>query len=205
MVDMATHLIGAYGLHWKRSEVDWSPGNGYSWQMLGRVGSVRPGLRICDFRHAAGVYVLEKRDRPVYAGVATGQGGFGDRLRLHTKDGTKNWTQFSWFSFDDVLMDEPRKTYDAYPANWAKVDFRESITQTQMKSVLGELEALIVNLIYDGRLVSNIQRPRFPKAKEWTQITLSNFRAPGICHRVDPEPFAKPGWLTKAPAKLNVV
>ncbi|KRC53367.1 MULTISPECIES: hypothetical protein [unclassified Nocardioides] len=200
---MGTHLIGAYGLHWKRSEVDWFPGNGYNWQMLGRIGSVRPGLRICDFRYAAGVYVLEKGGRPVYAGVATGKGGFGDRLRPHTKDGTKNWTHFSWFSFDDVLLDEPRKTYPAYPSNWAMVDIREELTKTQMKPVLGELEALLVNLIYDGRLVSNIQRPRFPHAKEWTQVTLGNFGAPGICHRVDPALFAKPGWLVKPPAKLS--
>lgn len=203
MAAMATHLIGAYGLHWKRSEVDWFPGNGYSWQLLGRVGSVRPGLRICDFRYAAGVYVLEKRGRPVYAGVATGKGGFGNRLRPHTKDGTKNWTHFSWFSFDDVLLDEPRKTYAAYPSNWAMVDIREELTKTQMKPVLGELEALIVNLIYDGRLVSNIQRPKFPKAREWTQVTLGNFRAPGICHRVDPGQFAKPGWLASPPARLR--
>ncbi|WP_298885136.1 hypothetical protein [uncultured Serinicoccus sp.] len=66
-----------------------------------------------------------------------------------------------------------------------------------MQQIVGELEALLVNLIYDGRLVSNIRRPKFPVAKEWEQVTRTNFRSPGICHRVDPTWFAKPEWLDR--------
>lgn len=193
----STHLIGAYGLHWSRKEVDWHPGAGRTWQLLGRRGSVRPGLRICDFRYAAGVYVLEKRGRPVYAGLARSNQGLGARLLTHTDDGTKNWTQFSWFSFDDVWLDERRKTYPPYPRGWAMLDPREELGRTEMRDIVGELEALLVNLIYDGRLVSNIQRPRFAEGKEWAQIVAANYRAPGICHRVEPQRFARPEWLRR--------
>ncbi len=120
----ATHLIGAFGLHWARGEVDWHPGPGSSWQLLGRRGNRAPGLRVCDFRPAAGVYVLEKRSRPVYAGLARSGQGIGARLLAHTDDGTKNWTHFSWFSFDDVWLDERRKTYAPHPKGWAVLDLR---------------------------------------------------------------------------------
>jgi hypothetical protein len=165
--------------------------------MLGRRGSNAPGLRVCDFRYAAGVYVLEKRGRPVYAGLARSGQGLGARLLAHTDDGTKNWTRFSWFSFDDVWLDEQRKTYPPHPRGWAVVDPRHQVQRTEMGHIVGELEALLVNLIYDGRLVSNIRRPQFPVAKEWEQVTATNFRAPGICHRVAPEGFAKSEWLNR--------
>ena len=192
---ISTHLIGAYGLHWQRGEVDWHPGPGRTWQVLGRRGTNAPGLRICDFRYAAGVYVLEKRGRPVYAGLARSDQGVGARLLRHTDDGTKNWTRFSWFSFDDVWLDERRKTYAPHLKGWARVDPRDELNRTQMHHIVGELEALLVNLIFDGRLVSNIQRPQFAVAREWSQVTRPNFRSPGICHRVDPGGFAKPEWL----------
>ncbi|WP_404385300.1 hypothetical protein LL946_04775 [Knoellia locipacati] len=192
-----THLIGAYGLHWERKEVDWHPGQGRTWQLLGRRGSKSPSLRICDFRPAAGVYVLEKRGAPVYAGLARSGQGFGARLLAHTGDSTKSWTKFSWFSFDDVWMDERRKTYEPYPKGWAHVDFREHLGRTEMRHIVGELEALLVNLIFEGQLVSNIQRPQFAVAKEWQQVTATNFRASGICHRVDPIWFADAGRLVR--------
>lgn len=52
-----------------------------------------------------------------------------------------------------------------------------------------------MSLIFDGRLVSNIQRPKFGVAKEWQQVTAVNFRAPGICYRVDPRWFVSSGRL----------
>ena len=190
-----THLIGAYGLHWSRKEVDWRPGSGRTWQLLGRRGSKSPGLRLCDFRLCAGVYVLEKRGRPVYAGLARSGLGLGARLLAHTDDATKNWTTLSWFSFDDVWLDEHRKTYEPYPKGWAYVQLREHLSRTEMRHIVGELEALLVNLIFDGRQVANIQRPGFAVAKEWDQVTASNFRVPGLCHRVDPTGFANPDRL----------
>lgn len=58
-----------------------------------------------------------------------------------------------------------------------------------MKDIVGDLEALLVNLMIDRFLV-NIQRPRFPQAVNWQQVVQQNYRSPGICHRVDRAAFA---------------
>lgn len=34
MATKKKHLVGAYGLFWKRDLVDWNPGPGKPWQML---------------------------------------------------------------------------------------------------------------------------------------------------------------------------
>ncbi|WP_156971529.1 hypothetical protein [Knoellia sinensis] len=139
--------------------------------------------------------MLEKHGRPVYAGLGRSGQGIGKRLLAHTDDGTKNWTTFSWFSFDDVKLDERRKTYRPLLKGWAEIEQREELGRTEMHHIVGELEALLINLIFDGRLVSNIQRPQFPVGKEWTQVVGRNFRAPGICHRVDANGFSSPELL----------
>jgi len=64
-----------------------------------------------------------------------------------------------------------------------------------MKSVVGELEAILVNLLYDSRVLVNIQRPRFSEAQQWEQVTRKNFQSPGICHRAAPDWFARPELL----------
>ena len=58
-----------------------------------------------------------------------------------------------------------------------------------MDGIVGELEALLVNLMIDTSLV-NIQRPKFSQAKQWTQIEKQNYRSPGVCHRVERSGFA---------------
>ena len=60
-----------------------------------------------------------------------------------------------------------------------------------MRSIVGELEAMLINLLYDGRILVNIRRPSFAQAQEWQQVTRRNYKAPGICHRVAPDWFAK--------------
>lgn len=187
--------LGAYGLHWAKSQVDWPSGDRRPWQILGRIGQQRPGVRVCDFRYAAGIYVLERRGRPVYAGLARSGEGFGARLVRHTKDDVKTWTHFSWFSFDDVLLEEKRKTFPRYPTGWALIDPRDEVGRTEMRSIIGELEALLVNLLYDVRVLVNIQRPRFSRAHQWEQVTRRNVRSPGICHRVAPDWFARSDLL----------
>ena len=78
------HLIGAYGLFWERALVDWNPGPGRQWQMLGAVGKNRGTLKICDFRRARGIYMLFNEYGATYVGLARGQQGFGQRLQTHT-------------------------------------------------------------------------------------------------------------------------
>lgn len=176
------HLVGAYGLHWKRNEVAWNPGRGRTWQMLGRRGTNRPGLRVCDFRKAAGLYVLEVRGLPVYVGLARSSEGIGLRLRGHHSQGTKAWTGFSWFSFDDVKDIGPRRD------GWSRLDLREFVSRSPMRDTVGELEALMVCALR-GRALMNVQEPRFRNAERWTQIVKSNYGPGGICHRVDTEGF----------------
>lgn len=51
-------LIRAFGLFWERDEVDWRPGPGGQFRLLGRVGGKSKNLRVADFREQKGVYVL---------------------------------------------------------------------------------------------------------------------------------------------------
>lgn len=46
--DEERYLIDAYGLFWNRHEIDWRPGGGVSWQLLGhRGGGSRATQSIC--------------------------------------------------------------------------------------------------------------------------------------------------------------
>jgi len=105
-------LIGAYGEFWDAYLVDWHPGSGSrSWRLLGRSGQYLPGLRVVDFRHARGVYVLYDHHGAYYAGLARGTGGIGGRLKKHlTDDHAGRWQRFSWYSFDSVSKRHDRTT-----------------------------------------------------------------------------------------------
>jgi hypothetical protein len=83
------HLIGAYGLFWDRAAVDWKPGPGNQWQLLGTIGERRPKLQICDFRRARGFYLLFNDHGATYVGLARGSEGIGQRLRRHNADSSK--------------------------------------------------------------------------------------------------------------------
>lgn len=37
--------------------------------------------------------------------------------------------------------------------------------------------------------------PKISGRKEWEQVAATNFRSPGLCHRVDPVWFADPDSL----------
>jgi hypothetical protein len=178
-----SRLILAYGRHWRRGEVCWS--HGQRWQLLGRVGVKRPGLRMCDFGYARGVYVLERRGRPVYVGIARGAKGFAGRLTSHHLEDVKDWTHFSWFSFDGV-KDGGAK---ADPRQWASLADRDKLQAGDVKARIEEIEALMVGLL--GRGLTNIQKPKFGAAREWTQVVQSNYGPGGICHRVAREGFLK--------------
>lgn len=183
------HLVGAYGKHWSRAEVDWGSAGSSNWQMLGRINSNHPHLRICDFRRAWGVYVLEKHGQPKYVGMARSeQGGIGARLAAHHRDPSKDWTKFSWYTFeeaDDKYQDQRRRNY---PKGWAYLLRRESIEKADVRELVAELEAMFVTLIGPRKLV-NGQVPKFPGAQEWRQVVGSNFGPNGLCTRVDQRPF----------------
>lgn len=94
-------LIKAYGLFWREDEVDWSPGQGKPFRLLGRKGSNLPGLRVADFRYQKGLYVLYGDYGPYYVGLT--YTSLGDRLKDHRHDDHGGrWTRFSWFGFRKV-------------------------------------------------------------------------------------------------------
>lgn len=170
----ASHLIGAYGMFWDRDEVDWTPGSGQSWQLLGRVGSRRGKLRICDFRTARGFYMLFNDYEATYVGLAKGKQGLGARLIKHTlppkkqpqemRYAGKDWNRFCWFSFDDVRHAPPKDDRNDPWCHVVNDDRSRSIT---VKSATRELEALmIVALGIKGQ-----NQMRLQLGQRWEQVT----------------------------------
>ena len=136
------HLVGAYGMFWDRDEVDWRPGSGpAAWQLLGRIHTNKPKIRVCDFRRAQGFYVLFDDFRASYVGLARGRYGIGARLRKHYMSQGKEWSRFCWFSFDDVV--------DHSLDSWSRVHRRAALRNISSEMVLRECEALLIT--HSGR------------------------------------------------------
>jgi len=96
-------LIQSYGLFWHADQVNWFPGKGHSFRMLGRRYWNLPHLRVTDFRQQSGIYILYGNHGPHYVGLARKR-GIGVRLREHLGDEHKgHWDRFSWFGFRAVL------------------------------------------------------------------------------------------------------
>lgn len=92
-----------YGLFWQREEVEWNPGIGGRFRLLGRKGERRPGLRVADFREQKGVYILYGDYGVYYVGIVTSE-RLGDRLKdHHTNHAEDAWDRFSWFGFRSVI------------------------------------------------------------------------------------------------------
>lgn len=180
---VSEHLIGAFGMFWKREEVNWKRGSGpVSWELLGYLGQQRPGLRVCNFRRAAGFYVLWNDYRATYVGLARGDGGLGARLRAHNDDEAKDWSRFSWFSFDDV---QDRGAVDG----WAEPEFRNALAEASTDTVVRECEALLITVLgtYTG---GSQRRMGFQAGREWTQVTTQDYAPGGVCRRVARDGFA---------------
>jgi hypothetical protein len=96
--------VTSYGLFWREDEIDWHPGAGYkdSFRLLGRIGSNRGKIRMVDFRHQQGIYILYDNYGPSYVGLTRNQ-GLGRRLKDHKSDHLADkWDRFSWFGFRPV-------------------------------------------------------------------------------------------------------
>ena len=155
-------LIRSFGYFWRRDEVDWSPGRGARFEMLGRRGSNRPGLRVSDFRDQRGLYVLYGNHGPYYVGLARRR-GIGDRLKDHTSDShSHGWDRFCWFGFRRVLSSRDERGLWRLAGNteWAIGD---------KNSVIGDMEALLIKAL---GCPSNAANMNFPRGEEWTQIKV---------------------------------
>lgn len=180
------HLVGAHGLFWDRQLVDWSPGSGRAWQLLGRRGINAPGLRLCDFREAAGVYILYDDYGPQYTGIARSAGGLGARLKQH--DGNEphgiRWTRFSWFTFDLVAgVDEDKK-------GWSRIDWRPDAFSVDVDVASRDVEALLIKVL--GLRSQN--QMQFLNAYGWDQLLPWDAHDMVTKQQVDPTGFNYPYW-----------
>jgi len=156
-------LIRAYGVFWHRDWVDWNPGQGGSYRLLGRVGSNRPGLKIADFRLQLGIYVLHGNYGAYYVGLTEDHNrGFGGRLHDHTTDKHKDsWDKFSWFGFMGVS--EKFKTDEGLNA---LQEVNESIGMS-LGSAIRDVEALLIQILG----TTNRNQTRFKDAEGWEQVS----------------------------------
>lgn len=92
-------LINAFGLFWRRGEVDWTA------RPPSLKGSQQPGSEEVDFGPQVGVYFLHDRDRVIYVGRVT-EPRLGARLGEHTRDRLGGrWDRFSWFGVRKVTQE----------------------------------------------------------------------------------------------------
>ena len=152
-------MIYAHGLFWNANDVNWSPGQGTPFRMLGRVGQNKGTLKVIDARHQKGIYILYGDYGPHYVGLVKDQ-SLGDRLKQHLSDshGDK-WNRFSWFGFRRDLAGKDNNGFNK----------RKDVAETQNvapKTVIKDIEAVLIKAMG----LSNINKMNIGKAKEWTQI-----------------------------------
>lgn len=153
-------IIRNFGYFWRRDEVDWAPGRGVRFELLGRRGVNRPGLRVADFRDQRGLYVLYGNYGPYYVGLARRQ-GIGDRLKDHTADTHRDgWDRFCWFGFRRVLSSRDERRL------WRLANASE-LAVGDLNSVIGDMEALLIKAL---GCPSNVANMNFPRGEEWCQI-----------------------------------
>jgi hypothetical protein len=101
-------FINAFGMNWKRENVDWRT----TPKLLGQQQGGQP----VDFCGERGVYLLHDGIRVVYVGRTVDQ-ALGARLRQHTTDRLNGrWDRFSWFGILGVdenggLKDAPSDAF----------------------------------------------------------------------------------------------
>jgi len=155
-------MIYAYGLFWDANEVDWFPGHGSPFRMLGRIGQNKGKLKVIDARHQKGIYVLYGDYGPHYVGLVKGQ-SLGDRLKQHLSDDHEGkWNRFSWFGFRRDLAGKDENGFNRL----ADVAETQNVAP---KTVIKDIEAVLIKAMG----LSNIRKMNIEKAKEWTQIKTS--------------------------------
>lgn len=153
-------LIHGYGLFWDADEVDWFPGQGTPFRLLGRFGQNKNKLQVIDARYQKGIYILYGNYGPHYVGLVKGQ-ALGDRLKQHLNDKHQNkWTRFSWFGFRKDLKGTDENGF----SNLADVPRTKNISP---EMVIRDLEAVLIKAMG----LSNINKMKIAGAKEWKQIT----------------------------------
>lgn len=176
------HLITAYGNFWEREEAFGNRIERGKKQLLGSRGVRRPGVRLCDFRKAAGVYILWNDYRAVYVGLARGGEGLYQRLSMHHAERSE-WNRFSWYSVDPVID----STYDG----WSEIEYRDEQGATPSVDVLvRELEALLIMVLGTHSLKAQ-RAMKFLSGGEWLQVKDFSYATGGVATKVDQTPLDK--------------
>lgn len=169
--------ITSYGLFWRRSEIDWTPGKGNkgSFHLLGRIGINRGSIRLVDFRKQQGIYILYDEYGPSYVGLTRRQ-GLGKRLKDHTSDHLKGcWDRFSWFGFNSIGAANSAGVL-------ALLDPETEVSETT-HTTIGDLEALLIRAIGPK---NNSSSMKFKDAEQWTQVDYDD--AEELLAKVVPAP-----------------
>lgn len=120
-------LLNAFGLFWRRIEVDWTPA------APKLFGVQLAGSTAVDFGTQAGIYVLYDGSRLVYVGRVN-EPRLAKRLREHTRDRLSGrWDRFSWFGVRAVT-------------ETGLADFSPSAT-VSLDSLINTLEALFIEAL----------------------------------------------------------
>lgn len=163
-IRVASSPIHAFGLFWKKDEINWFPGKGkrYAFRLLGRQGKNMGKLRMADFRGQRGIYILYGNYGPYYAGLTRRQ-TLGKRLRDHLKDGhAGEWDRFSWFGFKQVL-----KRTDKHGLHLLKTKMPR-LKAINPDTTIKEMEALLIK----SMALRNRADSKFVAAEEWHQVRL---------------------------------
>lgn len=153
-------LIREFGLFWEREEIDWMPGKGRPFRMLGHRGTNRPGVRVVDFRDQRGLYILYGRYGAYYVGLASDQ-GIGNRVKDHLNDHHGDaWDRVSWFGFRRTLEKK-----DAAGLN--QLASMKTVASGDTNDVIREMESLLIKAL---GCPLNVFDTKFPAGREWTQV-----------------------------------
>jgi hypothetical protein len=152
-------FVKCFGLFWRKDEVEWSPGAGKPFRLLGRRGANRGSIRITDFREQTGIYILYGNHGAYYVGLTH---SIGNRLRDHVYDQHWNqWERFSWFGF--------RKVQAGRDANgFRRLGPMATITLAHPDKVIRDVEALLIRAMG----LRNINQMGFTEGKQWEQIKI---------------------------------
>ena len=157
--------IQNYGLFWRRDEVDWTPGKGKTFELLGLIGLNRPVIQIADFKYQQGIYILYGPYGPYYVGLANSDRGLGKRLEEHTKDEHRDkWDRFSWFGLKKVCSTRNNKE--------RILCLQQTLASTQVISLNATIKNVEALLIRAMGCFGNTLEMNFINEQKWEQVAL---------------------------------
>lgn len=148
-------FIKTFGLFWRRDEVEWNPGIGHSFRLLGRNRDRNPGLWLADFQDQTGIYILYGNHGAHYVGLT--ESSLASRLKSHN-DWKEEWDRFSWFGFRSVQKGRDESLH--------RLGAMANVKIANMTEVITDVEALLIRAMG----LTNLRTTGFTDAEEWYQV-----------------------------------